>query len=121
MNKSNFSLPKTLNEYYYININHNNLKNYKDTHSSAEHSIGNILPQLLRVKTFLKRLKYVSKDLIIFKKFTIIKRREKREISQRTVTVSSRELSFPSRWRDETGQCDTASRPSLVLISNTIT
>jgi hypothetical protein len=39
MNKSNFNLLKALNEYYYININNNNVNNYKDTHSSAEHSI----------------------------------------------------------------------------------
>jgi hypothetical protein len=105
MNKSNFNLPKTLNEYYYININNNNVNNYKDTHSSAEHWIEYILPPIgIRVKTFLKRLKYVSKALTIFKKFTIINRRENREISYRTVTVSSRELSFPSRRRDGTGR-----------------
>jgi hypothetical protein len=57
MNKSNFNLPKTLNEYYYININNNNVNNYKDTHSSAEHSIEYILPPIVTREDVFKKIK----------------------------------------------------------------
>ncbi len=57
MNKSNFNLPKTLNEYYYININNNNVNNYKDTHSSAEHSIKYILPPIVTREDVFKKIK----------------------------------------------------------------
>jgi hypothetical protein len=56
MNKSNFNLPKTLNQYYYININNNNVNNHKDTHSSAEHSIDYILPPTVTREDVFKKI-----------------------------------------------------------------
>jgi len=83
--------------YLYNNLNDelenesdDELNNYKDRHFSVEHSIEYILPPIVTREDIFKRLKGVYKDLTIFKKFKIVKRRENREISQCTVTVPLR-------------------------------
>ncbi len=55
MNKSNFNLPKTFNEYYYIN--NNSVNNYKYTHSSTEHSIEYILPPKVTREDVFEKIK----------------------------------------------------------------